>query len=45
MSAKRNDFKRQTNHRGFIGERFLIACEGESEKLDFETIKSEYRRL
>lgn len=43
MSAKRNDFKRQTNHRGFIGERFLIACEGESEKLYFEALRDAMR--
>jgi hypothetical protein len=43
MSAKRNDFKRQTNHRGFIGERFLIACEGESEKLYFEALRDVMR--
>jgi len=43
MSAKRNDFKRQTSHRGFIGERFLIACEGESEKLYFEALRDAMR--
>lgn len=43
MSAKRNNFKRQINHRGFIGERFLIACEGESEKLYFEALRDTVR--
>lgn len=43
MSDKRNNFKRKTSHRGFIGERFLIACEGESEKLYFEGLRDAMR--
>ena len=43
MAVKRNDFNRQTSHRGFIGERFSIACEGESEKLYFEALRDVMR--